>query len=262
MADTDNQQGTPNDGNEPQGGQPDTDSGTYITLQDGTQVSHDDAVKGYMKDQDYRSKTEELAKEREQLEGMTKFRDLLQSNPALAQRVASVLEEETMGKPVEPAAPNPNINPNDPMAGASVEQLSAMFGARLSDLEKNYATQEIDRQLSYLRQKYPGFNKKMQDATLDMAVKLKGADKLEDMYKVVAYDDMVTAAKEEGEQGVIKRLQERNEQQVDTGKGTSDSVSDSDVLTPMEKSFAKAMGTPEKDYLENKKKMQARAEGK
>lgn len=117
---------------------------------DGVKVPVDELRQGYLRQQDYTKKTQELARERNQTTVAKQYFDAINSDPEFAESVARRFEL-------------PYVSAED---------------AKYQELEKNYNTLVVEREIESLQAKYDDFNAQ---EVIQTAVS-KGMNSLEDAY--------------------------------------------------------------------------------
>lgn len=122
-----------------------------VTLKDGTQVSLDEVVSGYMKDADYRRKTQELAASRKELE--TRQAEIAQKAQSFEQQASFAIELLKANLPQEPDI---SMLRDDPVG---YWEQKALYDNRVQQLQqlqaaKQQAEQERQAQSQQQRAQY------------------------------------------------------------------------------------------------------------
>lgn len=191
--------------------------------------------KGHLRQSDYTKKTQELARQREEVQEAVELFEYLQQNPHLVQQLQKLDESGS--------------------ANDEVLQKTTPYNAMLKQLWYNQKSMEIDRQLDNLKAKYGDID---EVALFDTARELK-TDNLEMAYRVIAFDSkppldekaLIEKAKNE-----LRMELEKNKQSTKTIVSPTSQVvkQAADNLTDEEKRVARMMGLSESDYAKWKNK--------
>ena len=182
---------------------------------------------GSLRQADYTKKTQELAKQREELKDAKELFDYLRANPYL---VETLKEAEQ--------------NPNSVVHTSAPSYENEMF----RDLAMKQRALEADIKMSALKQKY---NDVDEIAIYQKAAELK-TDDLEFVYKSLNYDN-----RNIDEQRIIEAAKEQFKQELEKNKGAVSTIVDNKPsstpvqnvkLSDQEKSAAMAFGISEDEY--------------
>lgn len=196
---------------------------------DGETLSADEIKNGYLRNRDYTQKTQELAKQRREVEHLLQLKTQLEANPELANQLAQNLNI-------------PSLNP--------VVQRQMMMEQELADLK-------LERDIMTLQAKYEDFDVK---TVLETAY-TKNIENLEDAYLMskataqptppaVNVEELKASLREE----LLTELKAQTQPPVDTGtiittNGGSAPVRDtSPTLSDAELSIATKMGLSPEEY--------------
>ena len=211
---------------------------------------------GYLRQQDYTRKTQEVSDMRKRYQAYEEFDSLLKNNPELTREITQAVAKATCTSQPEPEPLDYNQPSGQVPYGSSVP---GDVGQRIAFLEDQLARKDVEAALDKLSEKYPDANvEEVVRYTLD---KNLGVD-FETAYKAIAFDKAVSKASQEGEQrgvrSVIDAISDRELSFIPVaGGGQSPGLREMD-LSNAEKQYAKALGISEKDYIESKKKIAER----
>jgi len=184
--------------------------------------------KGNLRQSDYTRKTQELAKQREELAEAVEVFNYLKENPQIVQALQAIDEQGVVDR--------------------GVMQKTSPESAMMKQLYYNQKSMEVDMQLDKLRDKYGEF-----DAVevLNMATQLKTED-LEYAYKLVNYDKIAVDQQRLKEQvkAELKAELEQNRLKTQTivSAPSSQMQPNLNTLTPEEIRVATGMGLSAEDY--------------
>lgn len=184
--------------------------------------------KGNLRQSDYTRKTQELARQREELAEAVEVFNYLKENPQIVQALQAIDEQGVVDK--------------------GVMQKTSPESAMMKQLYYNQKSMEVDMQLDKLRDKYGEF-----DAVevLNMAAQLKTED-LEHAYKLVNYDKIAVDQQKLKEQvkAELKAELEQNRLKTQTivSAPSSQMQPNLNTLTPEEVRVATGMGLSAEDY--------------
>lgn len=198
---------------------------------DGKEVPIDELKGGYLRQQDYTRKTQELAREREKAKVAQQYFDVINARPDIAKQFAE----------------NFNLPYIDPEK------------AKVSELETKYQDLLLERDVELLSVKYPDFDSK---SVLKFAYDEK-IDKLENAYLLLKAKEGggskpqevdVTALTEQIRQQVMQEIQSNVDTGSLIGKGGSTKPVTPNVpqLSPAELKVATAMGLTPAEYQKYK----------
>ena len=184
--------------------------------------------KGNLRQSDYTRKTQELARQREELAEAVEVFNYLKENPQIVQALQTIDEQGVVDK--------------------GVMQKTSPENAMMKQLYYNQKSMEVDMQLDKLRDKYGEF-----DAVevLNMATQLRTED-LEHAYKLVNYDKIAVDQQKLKEQvkAELKAELEQNRFKTQTivSAPSSQMQPNLNTLTPEEVRVATGMGLSAEDY--------------
>lgn len=184
--------------------------------------------KGNLRQSDYTRKTQELAKQREELAEAVEVFNYLKENPQIVQALQAIDEQGVVDN--------------------GVMQKTSPESAMMKQLYYNQKSMEVDMQLDKLRDKYGEF-----DAVevLNMATQLRTED-LEHAYKLVNYDKIAVDQQKLKEQvkAELKAELEQNRFKTQTivSAPSSQMQPNLNTLTPEEVRVATGMGLSAEDY--------------
>lgn len=200
----------------------------------GEQVPLDELKNGFMRQSDYTRKTQELARNKEQIEIAQKYYQAVNNDPELAKRIA---EEHNL----------PYISPSD---------------ARVKELEAKYNDLLLQQEISNLESKYDDFDTR---AVVQTAYE-KNITNLEDAYLLMKAANQketpaqetidIEALKEQIRQELLSELKSNTDTTsvIGTG-GVATPVTDNEPqLTPAQARVAANMGMSAKEYAKWSKK--------
>lgn len=176
-----------------------------------------------LRQSDYTRKTQEIARQREELKNAEELYNHLKNNPHLVN-----------------ALRNAENNPN----GYMTSRVPSYDNEMLKDLIYKQRAMETDMRLNALREKYHDFD---EVALLQKATELK-TDDLEFVYKALNYDEGSAVERAKAE---LKAELEANRENVSTTISTRKSSPvgvETSNLTAQEKRVAAAMGMTESEY--------------
>lgn len=181
---------------------------------------------GYLRQSDYTKKTQELAKQREELNDALELYDYLKRNPAIVQAM-------------QEAEQNP--------AGVASRTAPTPDNQLLRDIAYNQKAMETDMKLNQLQQKYGEIDADTQIALFQKATELHTND-LEFVYKALKYNDKNDAVELAKQQ--LKDEIASNRDSVGTIVSTKQSRSTRSVpqLSAEEKRMAEVFGMSESEY--------------
>ena len=184
--------------------------------------------KGNLRQSDYTRKTQELARQREELAEAVEVFNYLRENPQIVQALQTIDEQGIVDR--------------------GVMQKTSPESAMMKQLYYNQKSMEVDMQLDKLRDKYGEF-----DAVevINMATQLKTED-LEHAYKLVNYDKIAVDQQKLKEQvkAELKAELEQNRFKTQTivSAPSSQMQPNLNTLTPEEIRVATGMGLSAEDY--------------
>ena len=184
--------------------------------------------KGNLRQRDYTRKTQELARQREELAEAVEVFNYLKENPQIVQALQTIDEQGIVDR--------------------GVMQKTSPENAMMKQLYYNQKSMEVDMQLDKLRDKYGEF-----DAVevINMATQLKTED-LEHAYKLVNYDKIAVDQQKLKEQvkAELKAELEQNRFKTQTivSAPSSQMQPNLNTLTPEEIRVATGMGLSAEDY--------------
>lgn len=184
--------------------------------------------KGNLRQSDYTRKTQELARQREELAEAVEVFNYLKENPQIVQALQTIDEQGIVDR--------------------GVMQKTSPENAMMKQLYYNQKSMEVDMQLDKLRDKYGEF-----DAVevINMATQLKTED-LEHAYKLVNYDKIAVDQQKLKEQvkAELKAELEQNRFKTQTivSAPSSQMQPNLNTLTPEEIRVATGMGLSAEDY--------------
>ena len=185
---------------------------------------------GYLRQSDYTKKTQELAKQRGELDDAVKLYEYLRENPYLLNNL--------QGEHVDSEIRNTAMHLTPEMQ-------------RLQELEMRFVESELDREISALKEQYPDFDEIRVLKEADQ----RGITDLEFVYKALREDDKMDVNKikqeavNEAKKQIMAELQQNNNVTKtlisnETAKKEPTSV----TLTPAQKRVAQGMGISEEEY--------------
>jgi hypothetical protein len=202
----------------------------YVEI-DGKQVPLEELKGGYLRQSDYTSKTQQLAKEKKELELAKQYYDAVNSNPEFAQDLAKSFNL-------------PYKTPEE---------------AKYEELNLKYHETLLNQEISDLKARYADFD---EVAVVNMATE-KGISSLEDAYLLTkakqperGADLDIDALTEQIRQSVLKDLQS----QVDTstiisaGGDTASITQTEPELTAQERKVARGLKLTDEEYRNAKKR--------
>jgi hypothetical protein len=145
---------------------------------------------GYLRQSDYTRKTQALATQRQEYEDAINLYNYLKANPDLAMR----LQDDTYE------------------GNAQTQQVTEKFNPlyqRLETLEQQLVNQQLDKEISELKAKYPDFN----EVEVLNEASNRGITDLEFVYKAISnkgVDDVKKQMENEIRQQILKELQDNN----------------------------------------------------
>lgn len=180
---------------------------------------------GGLRQSDYTRKTQELAKQREEMKEAQALYEHLRSNPSL---INAIKQAEN--------------NPNGVVANNAPTPERQM----LRDLAFNQKAMEVDMKVTQLHQKYGDFDESM---LYEMATKLN-TDNLEFVLKGMLYDDTSSSTTVKSAKEQLKAELEANRDVVGTVVGTRQQQTKRQTveLSPQEKKMAAMFGMTESEY--------------
>lgn len=190
--------------------------------------------KGYLRQSDYTRKTQELAKQREEVATAVEVFDYLRNNPNLVSQLKQLDTEGTMNTGV--------MNQTTPEAGM------------LKQLWYNQKSMEIDHQVDKLKRQYGDID---EVALFNKAAELK-TDNLEYAYKIIAFDN-----KPLNEKDLVERAKSELRNELEQSKNATKTIVSSNstqmqsqqtALSSAEKRVALGMGLTESEYSKWKNK--------
>lgn len=202
-----------------------TPEATTVNIEGIGEVTHDELKEwkqGYLRQDDYTKKTQELARQREEVSTAVEVFEYLQQNPELVEQLRQADVEFA------------NQSPQDRM---------------LKELYYNQKSLEIDRQIERLKSTYGEFD---ETELFNKAAKW-GMDDLEEAYKIIAFENMQNSNQqstiEQAKQELKQELEsQRNSLKTVVKTNSSAPVVNKSTLTPDERRIAAAMGMSEADY--------------
>jgi len=186
--------------------------------------------RGYLRQSDYTRKTQELARQREEMADAIELYNYLRDNPHLLYN----LQENIV----------------DPNIADITEQLTPAM-QKIQELEMKIAQQELEYEINMLKTKYDDFDevKVLQEA------EKRGITDLEFVYKALREDDKVDVEKikqeavAEAKKQILAELQQNKEQtKTLIDKKDAESAPTTIQLTPDQKRVAFNMGLTEEEY--------------
>lgn len=176
------------------------------------QVPVREALSGYMRQADYTRKTQQIAADRQDIQFAQALRQGLERDPlgtlqALAQHYGLVGQQ----------AEQPQFD--DPLE-ARIYELEQALTAKVSQLESFYGQTLLDREIDRLSNTYADFADHLDDVIATAATRDVS---LEDAYKIVTYDNRLTAAQnaeKRAQQAAAAREAKRKSQIVSSGKSS------------------------------------------
>ena len=189
--------------------------GKYVKVKvDGEEldVPFNEAIQGYQRQADYTRKTQELSKQREQLQFAQTLQQALESNPQQTLEVLSrhygVAEAQRMVAEAQDAPEVPQFD--DPL-----EQRIWEAEQRIQSYEQERANDQLQKEIVRLQNTYEDFDpQEVVRAALNA-----GTTNLEAVYKQIAYDRLVQKVRA-GEQA-SQIVQDQNQQVVDAKREAS-----------------------------------------
>ena len=180
---------------------------------------------GGLRQSDYTRKTQELAKQREEMKEATALYEHLRKNPFLIEAIKQA--EQNPNSVVSTAAPTPERQ-------------------MLREVMFNQKAMEVDMKVSQLHQKYGDFN----EADLFERATKYGTDDLEFVLKGILYDSASTTTAVQSAKEQLKAELEANRDVVETVVGTrqQQNKKPSLGLSEDEKRIARALGLSESEY--------------
>lgn len=159
-----------------------------------------DAVAGYQRQADYTRKTQELAKQKQDLQGVAALKQALEADPAGTVKILAQHYGVDFGRPAvqQPAAARqdpwaddyePWETPQSRQQPSAEDTRVAQLEARLARYEQSQHQQNVEREIQRLQQQYSDFDP---EEVISAAVSM-GITDLERAYKSVAYDRLVAA---------------------------------------------------------------------
>lgn len=186
---------------------------------------------GYLRQSDYTRKTQELAKQRNEIADAVELYDYLRDNPHLLYN----LQENSVDQNVQ-----------------NVAQRLTPEMQKIQELELKMAQQELEHEINTLKTKYSDFDevKVLQEA------EKRGVTDLDFVYKALREDDDMDVEKikqeavAEAKKQILAELQ-KNKDETKTLIDKKDTKPDLQVtqLTPTQKRVASNMGLSEEDYV-------------
>lgn len=190
--------------------------------------------KGNLRQSDYTRKTQELAKQREELAEAVEVFNYLKENPQIVQALQAIDEQGVVNQ--------------------GVMQKTTPENAMMKQLYYNQKSMEVDMQLDKLREKYGEFDAV---AVLNTATQLRTED-LEQAYKLVNFDKIATDQQKIKEQvkAELKAELEQNRFATQTivSAPSSQMQPNLNTLSPEEVRVATGMGLSAADYAKWKNK--------
>lgn len=182
-----------------------------------------------LRQSDYTRKTQELARQREELHNAKELIDYLNANPHIVEAMKQ-------------AEANPN--------GFATQHVPSSNFDMINQIAYKQKAMETDMKLNDLKQKYGNVD---EIAILEKATEL-GTEDLEFVYKSLAYDGSQTDVRKYIEQAKaeLKAEMTQNKDAVSTtvkNKNSGNTTTKKVDLTPEEKRVAVAMGLTEQEYL-------------
>lgn len=184
---------------------------------------------GALRQSDYTKKTQELAKQREELADAMEVYKYLQENPQLVSTLEAI-EKGAVNPVLRTTAPEHNL---------------------LREVMYNQKAMEVDKKLDALRGKYGEVD---EVALFNKATELR-TDDLEFVYKALKYDDTASV----DQQALIEEAKRQLREELEGNKGKVQTIVGAKAgtnfqktvasLTPEEKRVAEAMGMSPSDYL-------------
>jgi len=186
---------------------------------------------GALRQSDYTKKTQELAKQREELADAMEVYKYLQENPQLVSTLEAI-EKGAVNPVLRSTAPENNL---------------------LRDVLYNQKAMEVDMKVSALKQKYGDVD---EVALFNKAAELRTED-LEFVYKAIKFDQSSGAGLDQ--QALIEEAKRQLKEEIETNKGKVQTIVGAKAgtnfnrtvasLTTEEKRVAEAMGMSPSDYL-------------
>lgn len=185
---------------------------------------------GYLRQSDYTRKTQELAKQRREVEDAIKLYEYLRENPYLLNN----LQNDYVDSDIRNTAMN--LTPEM---------------QRLQELELRFVESELDREISALKEKYPDFDEVKVLREADQ----RGLTDLEFVYKALREDDKVDVEKikqeavAEAKKQIMAELQQ-NKEATKTLIANENAKPEPTLvtLTPAQQRVARGMGISEEEY--------------
>ena len=185
---------------------------------------------GYLRQSDYTRKTQELARQRKEMQDAVELYNYLRENPYLLQN----LQSETIDSDIRNVA----------------QQLTPEM-QKIQELEMRLAQQDLDNEINTLKSKYTDFD----EVRVLQEAERRGITDLEFVYKALREDDKVDVDKikeeavKEAKEQILAELQQ-NKDTTKTLIDNKDTQSTAHIiqLTPAQKRVAKNMGISEDEY--------------
>jgi len=173
----------------------------------GEQVPVTEVQKGYMRQQDYTRKAQELSNDRRLFE-----------------------QSRALDRPQERQEQGQTLTPEQQQAREMLKQMGVAFADDIAPTKKELTAirkefeereddREADRQVNELKTKY-GMEEQQISNIIDFAVQ-EGIPTLELAYKAMVYDQKITEAKQAGKAETAKTLKQRKEKMVESGQATT-----------------------------------------
>lgn len=194
---------------------------TKLTLSDGTEVTLGQIRGGYMKDADYRRKTSDLARMREEFD-----RERAEKEAALLEAEARLQELARQIITANPASTSEDVSAalaQDPVAqklAAKIEQLESALkpmaealvtlDQRLKQGAMEYMVDQHRKALAYLKSKDP----ELDEAELVRYAKANGIARLDYAYKLMKHDELIAAERKKAAEEAEKRAYEKAKREL------------------------------------------------
>lgn len=206
----------------------------YVEV-NGEKIPFNEVTNGYMRQSDYTRKTQEIAKQRQEMQDALELVDYLKENPHVAQRLVEA--QQSTGQATPQQGNNPGV----------VDKFNPAM-KEIEEIKNELFMDKLDREINTLKTKYPDFN---EVEVLNRASEL-GVNDLEFVYNAMRGQNLDNVVEQRVKEALSQAQAQQQKQNEVVSKtlisGGDQSNNNSHGLSDIEMKMADKLGMSYEDY--------------